>query len=84
MEELSDNAGLESVLFQVDWSVEDADDGVADVFVHVAPAFHENIGHAAQIFIHQANELLGSEDFREGREALDIRKKRGDLGIDST
>ena len=84
MEELGDDAGLESVFFQGDRGVEDANDRVADVFVHIASVFHENIGHAAEIFIHEAYELLRGEDFREGGESLNIGKESRDLGIDAS
>ena len=84
MEELGDGAGLECVFFQGDRGVEDANDRVADVFVHIASVFHENIGHGTEIFIHEAYELLRGEDFRERGESLNIGKEGRDLGIDST
>ena len=84
VEKLGRHTSFEGVLFQLHRRVENTNDRIADVFIHIAPLLHEDIRHRAEIFIHESDELLRCEHFREAGEALDIREKGCDLRIDST
>ena len=83
VEKLSGHAGFEGVVFKLHRGVKNANDRVADVFVHIAPLLHENIRHGAQVFVHERDELLRSKHLGESGEPLDIREKGRDLGIDA-